>query len=382
MTEVASFAVQTAPRRYEIRQRPLPAGVDGGAVLRVEACGICGSEVELLLGQLFGDRLPIAPGHEVVGRIDVIAEPARRHWGVDVGDRVVLMSALRCGRCRGCVDGDRCQELAEGEAGSYGWRHPDVEPGLWGGFATHMWLAPGSIVVPMAAEVPLAAAVLFNPLANGIEWAVRLGRVGALDRVVVLGCGPQGLSCGFAAREAGASEIVVTGVAGDDLRLAMAERLGVTAAVDVTDAPGVDVIRDHLSADPDLVIDTTAVPDVVTDAVSLVRPGGTVVVSGFKRGEVRLAESISHAIVANGVAVRGARSKSLESLRRAVRMIELDPQRLAAMSTDSFPLADAQLAVEVFGGLHDGMRRPHVRVEPALTERSDTVSDSNARVSS
>ena len=361
---VAEFVVQTANQRYESRQRAIPEPHDHGAVLRVEACGICGSEVELLLGHLPEVQLPIAPGHEVVGRIEKIGNAARREWGVDLDDRVVLMSALRCGRCRGCIAGDPCTEVVEGEPGSYGWRDPDIDPGLWGGFATHMWLAPGSVVIPIANEVPLEEAVLFNPLANGFEWVVGISAIKALDRVAVLGCGPQGLGCLLAAQEAGASEVVVTGIAGDEMRLDMAERLGATAAVDVTGGLAADFVQTHFTGSPDLVIDTTPSPETVSEAVTMVRLCGSIVVSGFKRGPVRLSESVIHSLVSRAVKIRGARSKSLDSLRRAVQLIERRTDGFEGMSTDAFPLSEAQLAVEVFGGLYDGVRRPHVRIEP------------------
>jgi threonine dehydrogenase-like Zn-dependent dehydrogenase len=360
----ATIAVQRAPGQYELVERRIPDPGPMAAILRVEVCGICGSEVELLQGQLFKDLLPIAPGHEVVGRIHSIGEDAARWWEVGVGDRVAVMSKLRCGVCRGCIHGGRCIELLSGEPGSYGWRHPDIEPGLWGGFATHMYLAPGSIVIPMSQEVSLAAASLFNPLANGIEWALRAGGTQALDSVVVLGCGPQGLACAIAAERAGAHEVVVTGVDGDLLRLEAAERLGATAAIDVSSIDPVAAIQEKLRAAPHVVIDSAPSAETLATAIELVRPGGVIVVSGFKSGDVRLNESTTHSLVAKGITIKGARSKGLNSLQQAVRLLESDGARLASMSTDAFPLGQAKEAIELFGGLTDGLRRPHVRVEP------------------
>jgi threonine dehydrogenase-like Zn-dependent dehydrogenase len=362
----AAIIVQTASGQYELVERSIPDPGPSGAVIRVEACGICGSEVELLQGLLFEHLLPIAPGHEVVGRIHTIGKDAARRWGVGVDDRVAVMSRLRCGLCRGCVSGLRCDDLQPGEPGSYGWRNPSIDPGLWGGFATHMYLAPGSIVVPMNGDVSLAAASLFNPLANGIEWAIRAGGVQALDSVVVLGCGPQGLGCVVAAGHAGAAEVVVTGVSGDQMRLDMAERLGAKAAVEMTSTDPVDVIQGRLDDEPAVVIDTSPSAETLTTAIELVRPAGVIVVSGFKRGDVRLTESIARDLVAKGVTIKGGRSKGLDSLNRAIRLIQTDEASLQRISTNAFPLAEALRAVELFGGLHDGIRRPHVRIEPGL----------------
>ncbi len=94
--------VQTAPRKLELRTRPLPEIDDDSALLRVEACGICGSDAEQYSGVLPGPW-PSILGHEPLGVIERIGDRVARRFGVDVGDRLPFQPAW-CGLSLGGGD--------------------------------------------------------------------------------------------------------------------------------------------------------------------------------------------------------------------------------------------------------------------------------------
>src|SRR5213593_3963833 len=96
--------VQTAPRRLELRELPVPEIDDDSALLRVEACGICGSDVEQYTGTI-PVRMPVIPGHEPLGVIEQIGHRAAKRWGVNAGDRVAVEAPIPCGHCRACLEG-------------------------------------------------------------------------------------------------------------------------------------------------------------------------------------------------------------------------------------------------------------------------------------
>src|SRR6476646_7737032 len=96
--------VQTGARQLELRELPIPEADDDGAVLRVEACGICGSDAEQYAGVL-PVRFPLIPGHEPLGVIARIGDRAAKRWRVDVGDRVAVEAPIPCGHCRSCRAG-------------------------------------------------------------------------------------------------------------------------------------------------------------------------------------------------------------------------------------------------------------------------------------
>jgi threonine dehydrogenase-like Zn-dependent dehydrogenase len=132
VTRTTRAVVQTAARTLEMRELPLPEIRLDEGLLRVETCGICGSDYEQYAGAL-PVRYPAIPGHEPVGRIAEIGETAARRWGVTVGYRVCVEALVPCGNCRECLAGT--PRLCTGRPGvaSYGFLGLDLLPGLWGG---------------------------------------------------------------------------------------------------------------------------------------------------------------------------------------------------------------------------------------------------------
>ena len=94
-----SFAmVQTAPRKLEPMDLPLPEIDADSGLLRIEACGICGSDYEQYEGQL-RTPMPVVPGHEPLGVVAAIGDRAAQRWGVDVGDRIAVETMIACRHC-------------------------------------------------------------------------------------------------------------------------------------------------------------------------------------------------------------------------------------------------------------------------------------------
>src|ERR1700736_2965160 len=96
------------PARLEMQECEVPKIGHGEALLRVEMCGICGSDVKTLHGDLnkqMGVPFPVIPGHEPVGIVEEIGDETSRRWHVRRGDRVAVEALFRCGFCRNCLLG-------------------------------------------------------------------------------------------------------------------------------------------------------------------------------------------------------------------------------------------------------------------------------------
>ncbi len=274
--------VFTGDGAWDVRELPAPEPPTGGAVLRVEAVGLCGSDLAQLHGGIGvpGETFPVVPGHEIVGRVHAITAEAATAWGVAEGDRVCVDEILRCGACAACRSGDpECSAMHV-----YGYTLGlDRESGCWGGYAEQMALLPGTNVHALPADVPAAELTMFEPLANAVYWVQRAGvRLG--DTVVVQGPGHQGLACLVAARAAGASKVIVTGTAGDAARLEAARALGAHATIDVEAEDPVARLGELTDGRmADVVMDLAAVATATIPlAVSLVRNRGTVLLAGLK----------------------------------------------------------------------------------------------------
>lgn len=283
MSGTARALVLEAPRQLAERSLPLPEVGDDDGILRVEACGLCGTDHEQYTGVLPGPG-PFVPGHEAVGVIEAIGPAAAERWAVSVGDRVALAAFQSCRECERCQAGDLRRCRRHGLRDMYGLIPVDHEPGLWGGYAEHHYLSPDSVLLPVPEQLDPVMATLFNPLGAGIRWAVTLPGTGAGDVVAVLGPGIRGLAACAAAKDAGARFVMVTGLGARDAeRLALATEFGADLAVDVSTTDPVRALREAAGSRADVVVDVTAkAPAAFAQAIQLARYGGTVVVAGTR----------------------------------------------------------------------------------------------------
>lgn len=282
----ADALVLEAPRTLRRRELSLPVVGDDDGILRVEACGLCGTDHELYTGAI-APGFPFVPGHEAVGIVEAVGERAAERWGVTAGDRVAVAAFLACRSCGPCRRGDLRLCRRHGLADMYGLTSVDRSPGLWGGYATHQYLAPDSLLLPVPASLAPEVAVAFNPVGAGLRWAITVPGTRAGDVVAVLGCGVRGLAATAAAKQAGAGFVMVTGAGErDHPRLALAEAFGADLTVDVRAEDPVSRLRTEANVrGADVVVDVTAkAPEAFAQAVSLARAGGTVVVAGTRGG--------------------------------------------------------------------------------------------------
>ena len=339
----ASFAmVQTAPRKLEARDVLIPDIDDDGAILQLEACGICGSDYEQFEG-LLRTPMPAIPGHEPLGRIARIGDRAAARWGVDVGDRVAVETMLSCRHCEPCLAGR--YHLCDARK-IYSYVPLDEPPGLWGGYSQYMYLHPNSIVHRMDAALPPEIAVAFNPLGAGFRWAVEIPNTQPGDTIVILGPGQRGLASVLACREVGVSNIIVTGLEADAKKLALARAFGAGHTIDVDNEDAVQRVKEITGGrGADVVLDVSAyATQPIVDALSMARPGGTVVLAGLK-GFKPVAGFVSDLIVMKEISVRGAIGVTSSGYRNAIRLIESGRAPIADMHTHNFALRDAELAI-------------------------------------
>ena len=138
---------------------PIPEIDEDSALLRVEACGTCGSDYEQYEGVIRAP-MPAVPGHEPLGIVEAIGDRAARCWGVDVGDRIAVETMLSCRFCSQCLGGryHLCDERR-----IYSYIPLSDEPGLWGAYSEYMFVHGNSIVHKMDKDLAPEIAVMFNP---------------------------------------------------------------------------------------------------------------------------------------------------------------------------------------------------------------------------
>jgi threonine dehydrogenase-like Zn-dependent dehydrogenase len=371
MATTTRAIVQTGPRALELRELPVPDIDDESAILRVEACGICGSDAEQYVGTI-PVEYPLVPGHEPVGRIARIGDRAARRWGVDVGDRVAVEAPIPCGHCPACVGGryNLCRGRGQGLFG-HGYVPLRRPPGIWGAYADFMYLDPFSIVHKMRGDIPASTAAMFNPLGAGFRWAVELPNTGPGDTVLVLGPGQRGLASVVAARAAGADTIIVTGLARDAEKLALASTLGADHVIDVEHEDANRRVKELTQGrGADVVVEVSAnSPTPVAEALHYAAFGGRIVLAGVK-GFKAVPEFVSDLVVVKELHILGAFGVTSPSYRAAIRLIESGRVPLARMHTHDFALEDAEHAIRLLAGEIPGEQSIHSCLVPSLTPGS------------
>jgi threonine dehydrogenase-like Zn-dependent dehydrogenase len=370
-TEKVRAVVQTGTRQMSVEEFPRPKIGEDDALLRVEACGICGTDVEQYRGQteeLGIAKYPLIPGHEPLGIIDEIGPHAAARWGVGVGDRVAVEPNLACWRCEACLRGERTHCTGWGRMMSYGFIEIDVEPTVWGAYSEYMYLHPNTVVHKMTRDLPADLAVMFNPLGAGVRWGYSAGTTKMGDTVVILGSGQRGISCVIAARAAGAGTIIVTDVSRAGKKLELASEVGADHIIQVDLEDTVERVQEITNGRlADVVIDVSAVAtEPIVDAVEITRPGGTIVLAGIKGRPVP--ELNTDKLVFKSIRMQGVFTVDTAGYREAIRLIESGKVPLERMHTRTYSLDDAEEAVKFLGGEgSDDEVAIHVAIAPHST---------------
>jgi threonine dehydrogenase-like Zn-dependent dehydrogenase len=372
MTTSATALVQTGPREQHFEEIPFPALPPGAALLRVEANGICGSDVESFLGEdrnVPGDRkYPRINGHEIVGVIEDMGPAVTYRKGLQIGDRVAVNPVIPCGKCGPCTDG-RMHMCASGrfDVPCYGYIPTTTGPGLWGGYSTHVYIDPDSIVYPFPADIDPLTATLWNPLGGAIQWSIMTPGHKVGQSVVVLGSGQRGLAIVAAQRAVGSGLIIATGLSRDQHKLDLAIEFGANAVVDVEKQDPVEAVLELTGGlGADLVIDTVPKTTATTlQGLQMVKTGGTFVNIGVKNPTVD-GFPIGR-ITTKNIRVIGAANSSIAAYQTAADMLISRRVVLDRMRTHVFGFDRFEEALDTLEAKIPGTKSVNVVVTPTFT---------------
>jgi alcohol dehydrogenase len=234
----------------------------------------------------------------------------------------------------------------------YGFISVDKPPGLWGGYSTHQYLAPDSILHKVPDALDPIQATLFNPLGAGVRWGVTVPGTKKGDVVAILGPGIRGISAVVAVKEAGAGTVMVTGAGPRDApRLEQAGIFGANLVCDVHSDDPVAKLREATGgALADVVIDVTAkAPDALAQALSLVRSNGTVVMAGT-RGTSETPGFWPDLIVFKEINIIGALGVDGPAYRQALEILASGRHPFDGLPRRTARLEGAEALLELMAG--------------------------------
>src|SRR5207249_3422492 len=254
-----------------------PTPGPGEILVKVAACGICGSDVHGYDGSS-GRRIPpIVMGHEAAGRV---AKTGPQVTGWSEGDRVTFDSTISCGTCAYCARGEI--NLCDNRR-VLGVSCSDYS--CAGAFAEYV-IVPQRIVYRLPDSLSFSEAAMLEAVAVAVH-AVALSKISSGDRALVLGAGMIGLLTLQALRAAGCSTVYVADV--DASRLKLAKEVGATETLHATSDDLVsEILRLTNNAGIDVAVEAVGIDATVRAAVNSVRKGGTVTLVGNITPEVTL----------------------------------------------------------------------------------------------
>lgn len=313
------------PKSWSLEDVPDPVPGPREVLVRVEAVGICGTDIHVLDGEFAPTRYPIIPGHESSGIVEAVGEQVSE---VSVGDRVSVDPTLTCGECAYCSVGrsNLCEQ----------WNGAGVA--RTDGATAELTVAPVRNVHRLPDGVDLALAALIEPLSCAIHgYDLLPRRMG--EHYLIYGAGTMGLMMAQLAPRAGAASVTV--VDRNPARLDVARDVGVEQvglSADETDHRG----------GWDVVIDCTGVVAAIEDGLARVRRGGV-----FQQFGVAAADATARlspfGIYNDEITVIGSMAV-LASYARAVEMFAAGALNAERMVSHAYALDDYGEALEAFRG--------------------------------
>ena len=261
---------------FTLRETPLPELKPGWVLIKVEACGICGSDVHGMDGSTGRRQPPVIMGHEASGIIHQVSAGVQ---GWKVGDRVTFDSTISCGECYYCKRGDinLCDNRRVLGVSCNEYRQN-------GAFAEYV-AVPAHILYAIPENISFEQAAMIEAVSVAVH-AVAISQVKSDDTAVVIGCGMIGLLCIQALKAAGCKKVIAIDLIAAKLEVAV--ELGADLVLQSNDpALTSKILSETENRGADLVLEVVGIESTVNQAVDCTRKGGTVTLVGNLSSEVR-----------------------------------------------------------------------------------------------
>lgn len=338
-----------SPRSFEVQEDSKPEAGAGEALLRVQAVGVCGSDLHSVMHMKIGDIVldkPFVLGHEFSAVVEAVGDGVDPKW---VGQLVAVDPCISCGHCEHCIEGNPniCRNTLF--AGTFPYE------GALRDFIVH----PADLLHPLPKGFFSTDGAMLEPAGIALH-SVNIGHVHAGDRVAVHGCGPIGLLTMQIARAAGASQIIA--VEPLAYRREWARKLGADTVLS-NDGNHIDeILKITGGRGVDVAFEAAGQVEPVSDAVEVTRPGGRVVVIGIPdENRVEFRESSART---KGLTLYFVR-RMKHTYDRVIAMIQAGQLDVRSLVTHHFPLEDAAAGYRLVEDRADGLIKAMIHVDPA-----------------
>jgi len=368
MPDKVKAVVMTGPGKLHVAEFPYPKIPPNAALVRMEMSGICGTDKHMFKGEtthpgMRETAFPIIPGHENVGIIEELGSEATslevEDRALHVGDRVVPICDVTCGRCYVCRSSYGFTTSCLRDVGYGTTLSCKDPPHLFGGWAEYMYILPQALLAKVPDGVPPEAAVMAEVLSVpfcAFEKAMSpypLGKegFGPGDTTVILGAGPLGICHGIMAKMSGAEKVIVVGA--PEYRLELAKKLCADHVLNINKIMDpqerleeIKALTDNRGAD--LVAECAGVPEAVSQGLDMLRVGGTLIVAGNYIDMGPTPINPQKQILSKNARIIGVNGQTATSYAASLRLIKrfLQSIPIDSMVTHKFKIEDCERAVK------------------------------------
>ena len=354
--KTAKVAMLTANKKIEVREYPIPALQDDDILVRVEGCGVCGTDVHEWKGDPFG-LIPVVLGHEGTGEMIALGKNVKCDTSgkpIKVGDKIVT-SVISCGECQICRNHPANTNLCDkqGVFGLIG--HDDAQP-LNGWFATHLLIRAKGATYFVVNDLNLNERMLLELATVCVHALKRANGTGLINfntKALIQGCGPVGLMQVAVLRAAGINHIIA--IDGNEKRLEMAKRLGAKTTINFRELDTLDkrvaavkAVSDGIGAD--FAFQCTGAPAAAADIYAYIRRGGGLCEMGFFVNNGEYSVNPHFAMCNKEINIVGSWDYSADDYPTCMAFLRQARERkiqIEELITHSFPLDQLNEAMEV-----------------------------------
>ena len=331
-----------------MRDFEIPTLQDGEVLIRLEAAGVCGSDVHMLRGEDPRTPLPIILGHEGVGRVLEVKGEKRTVEGelLKSGDLILWNRGVSCHRCFHCAvlnEPSLCKNRKV-----YGInRSSKVAPYVNGCYSQEMLLTADTDIFKVTGEVDPAILVSASCSGATVAHAFDLHRPDFGDTVLIQGPGPLGVYAVAFAKQMGAQEIIVIG--GSENRLQTCREFGATLTLNRRELSLEDrkqaIMDKTRGRGVDFAIEAVGDPSAVHEGIKLVRSGGAYVSIGFSQPPGNCQIDFFQEVVSKNLKIQGVWVSGTRHTWQAMKLVLERPELFARMITHRFSLEQANEAL-------------------------------------
>lgn len=374
MEKYAKACLLDAPKgNFVIGEYPIPKMNPHGILMKIELCGVCGTDIHTWESDDIGIPYPISLGHEIVGIVADMGEKVCTDYigrPLKIGDRIGVIPAIHCHKCYFCTIAKTPEKCIDWK--TYGtWPNADKEPHFTGGFGEYIYIHdPNSVVLKM--DTSADRGVFLEPMAVVVH-AMLHANIKPGDTVAVQGVGPIGLLTVACAKISGASRVIAIGRK-NRARVQLAKEMGADITVCRTDIPNRDDVTSFVKENSlngygaDVVFNTVGSPEAFAESLEYVRPSGTFVEVGNFVDMGTVPFNPCKQLLEKGIKIIGSFDNEAEHFVRALPIVSDERIPITKLLTHRLPLKDVQMIHTVikFGDKLDGREVVKAVIDPWL----------------